>query len=152
MRLLSKILAGSATATMLVALTGAPAFADPPSGTVPPVNAAVGTGSDTIQYLDDQISFNWDKTSQGKKSPMYSWDAVNPYTLAIGDNITTKKGCTAIARPDGSGAGKTALEANATVPGNSKYYCLDYARSSSARSSRPAPAAASATSPWLVTR
>jgi ABC-type phosphate transport system substrate-binding protein len=142
MRLLSKILAGAAGAATVVALTGAPAFADPPLGTTPPVTAAVSTGSNTTQNLLDQIGFNWDKTSQGKKAPLYSWDAVNPYTLAIGDNIVTKKGCTAIARPDGSGAGKTALEANTTVPGNSKYYCQDYARSSSARGSSD-PACAS---------
>jgi ABC-type phosphate transport system substrate-binding protein len=125
----------SAAACTTALLAAAPALADPPQGTTPPVNAAVGTGSDTIQYLDDQIAFNWDKTTTGKKSPMYSWDAVNPYTLAIGDNIVTKSGCAAIARPDGSGAGKTALEANTVDPSNSKYYCEDYGRSSSPRSS-----------------
>jgi ABC-type phosphate transport system substrate-binding protein len=143
MRLFSKILVGAATTATVVTVMGAPAFADPlPVGKVPPVTAAVGTGSDTIQYVDDQITYNWDKTTAGEKSLAYSWDAVNPYTLAIGDNIVTKSGCTAIARPDGSGAGKTALEANTVDPSNSKYYCEDYARSSSARSSSD-PACAS---------
>ena len=136
MRLFSKILVGAAATATVITVMGAPAFADPlPVGKVPPVTAAVGVGSNTTQYLLDQVTYNWDKTTAGKKSLAYSWDAVNPYTLAIGDNIVTKSGCTAVARPDGSGAGKTALEANTVDPSNSKYYCEDYARSSSARSS-----------------
>jgi ABC-type phosphate transport system substrate-binding protein len=125
----------AALATALASATAAPAFADPPVGVTPPANAAVGVGSDTTQYLLDQIAYNWDKTAAGKKSPLYSWDAVNPYTLAMGDSIVTKSGCPDLARPDGSGAGIAALEANETDPKDSKYYCIDYARSSSPRSS-----------------
>jgi ABC-type phosphate transport system substrate-binding protein len=140
MRLLSKIVAGSVTAATLVALTAVPALADPPSGVTPSLKSAVGTGSDTTQYLLDQVAANFDKTSVGKKAPLYSWDAINPYTLAIGDNIVTKDGCTAIARPDGSGAGEAALEANTVdpdSPANSTLYCEDYARASSEPSSPP---------------
>jgi phosphate transport system substrate-binding protein len=62
---------------------------------------------------------------------------VNPSTGAVGDTITTKASSStdttcSIARPDGSGAGITALEANTTDGGD---YCIDYARSSRAPAS-----------------
>src|ERR1700727_135945 len=128
MRLFSKILAGSAAATAAVALTAAPALADPPAKTVPAATSIVGVGSNTTQYVLDQLAANYDKTSATRK--LYSWDATNPTTGAIGDNIVTKKGCTAIPRPDGSSAGIAALDANTALGSN---FCIDYARSSRAR-------------------
>jgi ABC-type phosphate transport system substrate-binding protein len=142
MRMLSKLLAGTAAAAATVALTAGPALADPPSGTTPAVTAAVGTGSNTTQYLLDQLSYNFDHKNPSATEKLYSWDAVNPNTLAIGDNVVTKKGCAAIARPDGSGAGITQLDANVVDPSNKKYYCEDYARSSRARASTDPPFAA----------
>jgi ABC-type phosphate transport system substrate-binding protein len=142
MRMISKVLAGTATAAVMVALTAGPALADPPSGVTPRATDAVSTGSDTTQYLLDQLAANFDKANKSATTKLYSWDAVNPDTLVIGDNIVTKKGCTAIARPDGSSAGIAALEANARPSGNSTNYCLDYARSSRARESTD-PACAS---------
>ena len=139
MRMLSKILAGTAAAAATVALTAGPALADPPSGTTPAVTAAVGTGSNTTQYLLDGLSYNFDHKNPSATEKLYSWDAVNPDTLAIGDNIVTKKGCAAIARPDGSGAGITQLDANVVDPSNNKYFCEDYARSSRARESTDPP-------------
>jgi ABC-type phosphate transport system substrate-binding protein len=134
MRMLRSLVVGGAAAATVVALTAAPALADPPGGTTPALTSAVGVGANTTQYLFDQFSASWNKT-HAKGTELWSWDATNPATGAIGDEIVTKKGCTSIARPDGGGAGKTALEANTTVPGNSKYYCIDYARTASARSS-----------------
>jgi ABC-type phosphate transport system substrate-binding protein len=137
MRLFSKLLAGTATAAALVAFAAGPAFADPPSGTTPRAADAVGVGSDTTQYVLDQIGLDFDTAHPHAASKLYSWDAVNPDTLAIGDNIVTKKGCTAIARPDGSSAGITALAAN-TKDGTS-HYCIDFARSSRARKASDPP-------------
>src|ERR1700678_4125433 len=113
MRMLSKVLAGTAAAAAMIALTAGPALADPPGKTVPTHSDAVGVGSDSIQYVDDQLAYNFDHANPKAVEGIYSWDAVNPYTLAIGDNIVTKTGCAAVARPDGSGAGLAALEANA---------------------------------------
>jgi ABC-type phosphate transport system substrate-binding protein len=133
MRMLSKLLAGSAAAAAVVALTAVPAMADPPSGTVPSATDAVATGSNTTQYLLDALSAAYNKThSTGR---VYSWDAVNPDTLAIGDNIVAKKGCAAIPRPDGSSAGIAQLETNVRPSGDSTHFCEDFARSSRGRAS-----------------
>jgi ABC-type phosphate transport system substrate-binding protein len=139
MRMLSKVLAGSVAAAAMVALTAGPALADPPAGVTPRPQDAVGTGSDSIQYLMDQLGYNFDKANPSAANKLYSWDAVNPDTLAIGDNIVTKKGCAVIARPDGSSAGIDTLAANTKDPSDTKYYCVDYARSSRARESTDPP-------------
>jgi ABC-type phosphate transport system substrate-binding protein len=139
-RILTKLLAGAAVAATTVALTAGPAFADPPSGTVPKATSVVSTGSNTDEYLFDQLSKLYNNTK--KPATMYSWDATNPAIGAEGDNIVTKKGCTAQPRPNGSGQGLSSLEANQRPSGNTTNYCVDYARVSSARSaSTPACAA-----------
>jgi ABC-type phosphate transport system substrate-binding protein len=135
MRLVSKLLAGAAATATLVTLTAGPAFADPPSGTVPRATDVVSVGSNTTQYLFDQLSNEYNKAHKGGDPLWYSWDATNPTTGAIGDQIVTKAGCASIARPDGSGQGKSALETNARPSGNTTNYCIDFARSSSGRSS-----------------
>jgi ABC-type phosphate transport system substrate-binding protein len=141
MRMLRSLVAGAAAAVTAVTLTAAPALADPPSGTTPKDTAAVGVGSDTTQYVFDQFSASWNKT-HAKGTEIFSWDATNPTTGATGDQIETKSACATIARPNGGSAGKTALEANTPDPTNSKYYCIDYARTASPRSSSD-PACAS---------
>jgi ABC-type phosphate transport system substrate-binding protein len=140
MRLSSKLLAGAASAAAMVALVAAPALADPPSGMTPRATDAVGVGSDTTQYLLDQLALNFDATHTSAKTKLYSWDAVNPDTLAIGGGIVTKSGCAAISRPDGSSAGIAALEAS-TMDGTTDHYCIDFARSSRGRDSSDPPCA-----------
>ena len=132
MRMFSKLLAGSAAALAVVALTAGPALADPPGKTVPKPGDVVGVGSDTIEFVMDQFSHNFNAThSTGPK--LYSWDALNPKTGAMNDPIVTKSGCKAIPRPDGSSAGITALTTqNATTSGHP---CMDFARSSRDRAS-----------------
>ena len=125
---LSRLLAGSAATAALIMLAAGPALADPPAKTVPEATDIVGVGSDTTQYLLDQLSADYDQAAPASK--LYSWDAVNPVTGAAGDNIVTKKGCAAIPRPDGSNQGIVALNAN--TPDGSEY-CLDYARSARGR-------------------
>jgi ABC-type phosphate transport system substrate-binding protein len=142
MRMLSKVLAGAVAAATTVALTAGPALADPPSGVTPRPQDVVGTGSDTTQYVMDQLALNYDTANPSAANKIYSWDAVNPDTLAIGDNIVTKSGCAAIARPDGSGAGIGELADNILDPTKVKgvqYYCEDYARSSRARETTDPP-------------
>jgi ABC-type phosphate transport system substrate-binding protein len=140
MRMLSKILAGSAAAAAMVAIVAGPALADPPSGVTPRANDVVGVGSDTTQFILDQLSTDYNAAHSGAKRLLYSWDAVPQ-----GQTITVKAGgvnndCT-IVRPTGSSAGIAALEANATVSGGTGF-CIDFARSSRARSTSD-PACAS---------
>jgi ABC-type phosphate transport system substrate-binding protein len=142
MRKLRTLAAAVVAVSSLTLITAGPAFADPPTGTTPRAADAVGTGSDSTQYLLDQLAYSFDHANPSAATKLYSWDAVNPDTLAIGDNIVTKKGCAAIARPDGSGAGIAALEANAHPSGDTTNYCVDYARSSRAPESTD-PACAS---------
>ncbi|MGO9083518.1 MAG: PstS family phosphate ABC transporter substrate-binding protein [Streptosporangiaceae bacterium] len=137
MRMLTKLLAGVITGAAATALAVTPALADPPSGVTPKPTDIVGVGSNTTQYLFDQFSNDYN-ASHSTGSKLYSWDAVNPKTLAIGDPIKFKSGCTTEPRPDGSSAGITALATNlgGTTGGNP---CLDFARSSRARKSTDPP-------------
>jgi hypothetical protein len=97
----------------------------------------VGVGSDTIESVLDQLSVSYNaahsKTHNAANPWIYSWDATppnNPTNLT--SMITPKAGCASILRPDGSGAGISALEVtpkDKTKPFN----CFDFARSSRGR-------------------
>jgi ABC-type phosphate transport system substrate-binding protein len=130
MRMLNKLIAGTAVAATVTAMAVGPALADPPKGVTPKATDVVGVGSDTLQFLLDQFSFDYNRThSTGPR--LYSWDALNPKT-GMTDNISTKSGCTAIPRPNGSSAGIATLTANTKV---GKHFCVDFARSSRGRAS-----------------
>src|SRR5579862_5991377 len=109
MRMLNRLVAGAVVATTMVAIAAVPALADPPSGTTPRATDAVGVGADTDQYLFDQLSNDFNVKHKTSKTLLYSWDATNPVTGAQGDQIETKATCATIARPNGGGAGITAL-------------------------------------------
>jgi ABC-type phosphate transport system substrate-binding protein len=121
-----------ASAATLTALAAGPALADPqPAGTVPALTDIVGAGSDTIQGVLDQLSIDYNKTNPANK--LYSWDATNPSTGATGDTITEKASGSSdtickTARPNGSGAGITAIGVTNTQ--DAGHPCVDYARSS----------------------
>lgn len=129
MALIRSVLAGCGVLA-LIAVSAAPAMADPPKGVTPRASDVVGTGSDTIGFLLDQFSHDFNKAHPGAKTLLYSWDPVNPVTGATGDPIQAKAGCKPIARPDGSSPGIAALEANTTDPADPKAFCADYAGSS----------------------
>ena len=143
MRMLSKFLAGSAAAAAMVALAAGPALADPPSGKTPRATDAVGVGANTDEYLFDQVSNDFNAKHKTSKNLFYSWDATNAVTGALGDQIETKATCPTIARPNGTGAGVSALETNTTDPSSSRNYCVDYARAA-ANPSSTTPACAAA--------
>jgi ABC-type phosphate transport system substrate-binding protein len=128
MRMLHKILAGVAATAAAAVLAAGPALADPPSGVTPKAADIVGVGSDTIQYLLDQLSVDYNKTIASSAPHLYSWDATPA------GNIQTKSGSTNcnIPRPDGSSAGIAALEGNAS---DGSHFCVDFARSSRSRGS-----------------
>jgi ABC-type phosphate transport system substrate-binding protein len=139
-RHLTSRLVSTGTAVVLAAAFAAaaaagPALADPPAAVTPRAADVVGVGSDTMGYLLDQLAHDYDQAHPKAGSLLYSWDETNPATGAVGDSIVTKAGCPAIARPDGSSAGITALEANVTVPSKPGDFCIDYAGSSRAPAS-----------------
>jgi len=142
-RKLMSLVAIAAASVTVTALAAAPALADPPAShgkTIVPRNYdVVGVGSDTDDFLVDQLAADYDaahKKVHNKSHPwIYSWDAVppkNPNNLT--STIVTKQGCKSVARPDGSGLGLTAFEANVKTRG---YDCIDFAREASYRSSDP---------------
>jgi ABC-type phosphate transport system substrate-binding protein len=122
-------LATAVAAAALVTVTAGPALADPPSTGHPLGIDVVGVGSAATQFVFDQLTYDFDHSHFTSASFFYSWDAVNPATGAVGDQIVTKSPCASIARPDGSSAGISALETNTADPGNPADYCIDYARS-----------------------
>ena len=102
-----------------------------------------GVGSDTIQNVMNQFSADFNAALPVTKPHLYSWDATNPVTGAIGDDITIKTGGSPSngtcqqQRPDGSSAGITAL--TTTNPTTSGHPCIDFARSSRARGTTDPP-------------
>jgi ABC-type phosphate transport system substrate-binding protein len=107
-------------AATLAASVGS-ALADPTSP--PPVTSIVAVGSDTIEYLGNQFSTDYNKTSP--TNPFYSWDATGTSPIQTKNDTD----CTGIVRPNGSGAGITQLEAKVKTS-VSGYYCVDLARAS----------------------
>jgi len=132
-RIVSKLLVAATAAAAITTLVATPALADPPNGVTPKPADFVGVGSDTTQFVFDQLSVDYNATHTTGK--LYSWDATNPANGAIGDPIQTKSGSAScnIPRPNGSSAGITALENTMTTTGGKP--CIDYARSSRARAS-----------------
>ena len=137
MRTFTKLIASASVVATAMALSIAPAMADPPKGVTPKQSAIVGAGSNTIQNLMNQLSVDYNHAFP-KLAHLYSWDALNPKT-GLDDNIKTKTTCAAIMRPNGSGAGVAALILNAKTKNG--HFCIDFARSSSPRSPTNPPKA-----------
>jgi ABC-type phosphate transport system substrate-binding protein len=149
MRVLSKLITVAAGAATVAALVVAPAMADPINasnhkGITPRPCDVVGSGSNTIEQLTDQLSINYNKallkklpkgdsqsTSCAKqhKAFFYTWDALTNAAATSSPLVTFKQGCTREQRPNGSSAGIADLAAGlgGTTGGHP---CLDYARSS----------------------
>jgi len=124
-RALRTVITMSVAAATLAAGAGA-ALADPSSS--PAVTSIVAVGSDTTQFLSDQISTDYNATTP--TNPFYSWDAVNPSTGLPGDTISTKNDANcSLTRPNGSGAGIAQLQ-NKLKATNGTDYCVDIARAS----------------------
>ena len=114
-----KFLAGAAGIGLLAFGAGT-AQADPsgtPAGNTRPL---IGVGSDTSQGVMNAMS---NVVTVGGAKVIASWDAVGSATI----NTTTAAACQGLARPNGSGAGRTAL---LTQLGNTTP-CFTFARSSS---------------------
>jgi len=149
MRQLRKLAAGIAVAAAVaMAASAVPALADPPTSggkqVVPGTVDVVSVGSNTDENLFNALSGAWDKAITPKQHSaahpyIYSWNATVPGSTSTAKvTIVPKKGCASITRPNGSGAGLTALDESQKI--DKTVYCVDFARSSSGRSATsPAP-------------
>jgi ABC-type phosphate transport system substrate-binding protein len=143
MRTYHKLIAAAAVAATATAMAVYPAIADPPGKTVPRPQDITGVGSDTIQNVFNQFSVDYNASRKTRSAPrLYSFDAVNPKTGAVGDTIKEKSGsknCKNV-RPNGSSGGIDAsaggaLALNANTRNAAKGgtgFCTDFARSSRA--------------------
>jgi len=145
MRKLSAMIAGAAALAATAALVAggvSTASADPigndGKAVVPAYFDVVGVGSNTTEYVMDQISVDYNKTIPASKHSasdpyFYSYDALPPGANAPSTKYTIKPkaGCATIARPDGSTDGLNALDTSARV--HSTYWCIDFGRSSGGR-------------------
>jgi ABC-type phosphate transport system substrate-binding protein len=145
MRKLSRLMAGAVTMAAAAALvagsvaTASAAPNDPPKGVTPKAYDIVGVGSNTTEDVIDQIAVGYDagvKDHSPAHPYLYSWDAlpvgVSVAPVGVTYKVTPKAGCSAIDRPNGSGAGVTALN-DTSLDGKTGYPCLDFARSSGGR-------------------
>ena len=140
MRKLSKLFTGAVTMAAAAALvagtvtTASAAPNDPPKGITPQSFDIVAVGSNTTQFVWDQLSQNYNSTVKvhNKTHPwVFSWDAVKPGTTSSNPtNIVPKAGCKTIVRPNGSTSGWKALLTAQKVNG---FFCMDFSRSSGAR-------------------
>jgi ABC-type phosphate transport system substrate-binding protein len=139
MRKWMKLVVGATVTASATALVIAPAMADPINGNGKPVEPKatdiVTVGAQTDQDLFSQLSVDYNKAFP-KRAHFYSWNALN--TKGIDDNIKTKQGAASIVRPNGSGAGVSALILNGKA---GKNFAIDAARTSSPRSSSNPPKA-----------
>ncbi|WP_051366783.1 substrate-binding domain-containing protein [Hamadaea tsunoensis] len=101
-----------------------PAQADP-SG-APTYRQLAGVGSDTTQGVMNAIA---NSVTIGGTKVLGSYDATGSATITTKDPATSP-GCSGIARPNGSGAGRNALLAS-LQPGSATAGCIQFSRSSS---------------------
>lgn len=151
MRIIRSLVAIGAGAAAVTALAVAPAMAEPINThgklVTPKAYDIVGVGSESITYLVDQLTYNYNLTVKHNtpSTPyIYSWDAVPPNNLNnTTQQIVVKAGCKKNLRPNGSGAGISALTSGygntsytTTVKGKKHKHtvpCIDFARSSRPR-------------------
>jgi ABC-type phosphate transport system substrate-binding protein len=125
MRMRTKIVASVASVATVAVFAAGPALADPAK--TPRPQDIVTVGANTTQSLFDQLSVSYNKTVTTSATRLYTYDTTGS------TDITPKTGCTPIVRPNGSGAGKTALEQSQSLTSGTGW-CVDFARSASNRS------------------
>jgi ABC-type phosphate transport system substrate-binding protein len=140
MRKFTKLLAAATTMAAAAALvagtvtTASAAPKDPPKGITPQIYDIVAVGSNTTEFLWDQLAENYNSTVHVHNAShpwVFSWDAVKPGTTSSAPTtIRPKATCKVITRPNGSTSGWKALNTAQKIGSN---YCIDFSRSSSAR-------------------
>jgi ABC-type phosphate transport system substrate-binding protein len=117
------------SAGLVTTLLGMGAAQADPTG-APSPRALVGVGSDTVQDVMNQIS---NDVVIGGVKQLGSFNATGSATINTG-----KAGCSAVPRPNGSGAGRTAL-LNSLTTGDPTFGCVQFARSSSLNTATSTP-------------
>src|SRR5690242_8480683 len=84
---LARTLLTCCSAVALAAASAVPALADPPAGLTPRPGDVVGVGGDTVQFLLDQFSRDYNKANPGAATLLYSWDPADPVTGKTGGKI-----------------------------------------------------------------
>lgn len=137
-------LAGVAATALAVATLGTagPAAADPvpgSPGTYPSgytqAQILAGVGADADAELMNHAVTLLDASGELGSSTIASYDSVNPVTGAVGEPITTKPGCALGARPNGAGAGLSAILSNQLSTVDNVSPCIDWVRASRAKKS-----------------
>lgn len=119
------VIAAVAVGVVTAAISVSAATADP-SG--PPTPRALnGVGSDTVQGVENALSTSITDSTGNKL--LGSWDATGSATITTVPSTTTPNPCT-ITRPNGSNAGRAALETSLQANNGAGDGCVQYARSS----------------------
>ena len=113
--------AALATASAFACVLGVGTAQADPTGT-PTYRALSGVGSDTIQDVMNALS---NSITIGGVKQLGSYNATGTSTIQ-----TKATGCNSVARPNGSGAGRTALINSLAANSGAGDGCLDFARSS----------------------
>jgi hypothetical protein len=129
MRMLHKVMAGAAVAAAALTLAGGLAFADPHAEVTPSAGSVVGVGSNTSEYLLDQLSLKYD-TANPHKTQIYSLDACQVTGCTSAADVVIKEGCKPIPRADISGSSAGISELALNTPDRKGHFCIDFARSS----------------------
>jgi len=136
--------AAALTVAVMTGLSGT-ALADPnPSTPGTPLagytdsQIVAGVGADADAELMNSVVAAYNAQQPAPPFAMESYDAVNPLTGAAKENIVTKPGCT-VSRPNGANTGVALINgtqvADASAGGDGTSQCVDFARSSRAKSS-----------------
>lgn len=144
-RLLRTSVAGGMVAAFAIAGIGtASADPNPEPGTPPagktPSQIYAGVGADAFAELTNNVMVNYNAQSPAPAVVLASYDSINPVTSAVGENITTKPGCS-IVRPNGANAAITAITQNLMSTVDPTSPCIDFVRASRAKdATKPAEA------------
>ena len=96
-------------------------------------------GADAFAELTQNITVAYNKQTPAPAHVLASYDAFNSKTGAVGEQITTKPGCS-IVRPNGANAGITALTLNQKSTTDPSAFCIDWVRASRAKGTAAAEA------------
>ena len=134
-----------------LALLGVAAHADPnpnpdvgtPIAGKAPLDLYAGVGADAFAELSNNFVSQYNGQSPAPTRLLESYDAVNPVTGAtgVGENISTKPGCSGIPRPNGANAGINAIALNQKSTVDPTAFCIDWVRSSRLKGSAATDAA-----------
>ena len=103
----------------------------PPTG-VSAIDVVAGVGADAFAEAGNFMALQFNGQEPTPNKTLASYDAINPVTGAVNENITTKPGCS-IVRPNGANSALSAIKLNQKSTVDDNAYCIDYVRASRAK-------------------